>query len=84
VSITFSKTKKPQDADEGCASIADRRRHAVQAVKTRQAEASTRAFPKAASRHDSDAPAARTGFWSNQRPKHLLTGLMRKQIHTRG
>ena len=29
------------------------------------------------SAEDTAAPAAKTGFWSHQRPKHLLTGLMR-------
>jgi site-specific DNA recombinase len=48
-----------------------------QAVKARQGEASKRAFPKAASREGIDASGNKIGFWSNQRPKHLLTGLMR-------
>ncbi len=48
-----------------------------QAVKARQADASKRAFPKTAPSRNNDTPAAKTGFWSNQRPKHLLTGLMR-------
>ena len=48
-----------------------------QVVKAWQAEASKRVFPKAAPSRENDTPAAKTGFWSNQRPKHLLTGLMR-------
>ena len=48
-----------------------------QAVKARQAEARKRAFPKPAASETDEAAATRTGFWTNQRPKHLLTGLMR-------
>ena len=48
-----------------------------QAVKARQAEARKRAFPKAATAEADGAPAPKTGFWTHQRPKHLLTGLMR-------
>ncbi|WP_183267562.1 recombinase family protein [Acidocella aromatica] len=48
-----------------------------QAAKARQAEARKRGFPKASRAETEDAPATKTRFWSNQRPKHLLTGLMR-------
>ena len=55
-----------------------------QAVKSRQAEARKRAFAPAGSASpvdeaDTDTGRAqpKTGFWSNHRPKHLLTGLMR-------
>jgi len=55
-----------------------------QVVKARQAEARKRAFLPAGSSSSSDeandgttGPQPKTGFWSNQRPKHLLTGLMR-------
>ncbi len=48
-----------------------------QAVKALQTEASKRASPKPASSRENDTQAAKSGFWSNQRPKHLLTGLMR-------
>ena len=47
------------------------------AVKARQAKASKRASPKTAPSRNNDTLAAKTGFWSHQRPKHLLTGLMR-------
>ncbi len=54
-----------------------------QAVKARQAEARKRAFlPGGSSSSNNEAnddasAKPKTGFWSNQRPKHLLTGLMR-------
>jgi len=55
-----------------------------QAVKARQAEARKRAFSRGESASSIDEPnddigraQPKTGFWSNQRPKHLLTGLMR-------
>jgi hypothetical protein len=49
-----------------------------QAVKRRQAEARKRVAPKAdAQAGDHDTGTAKPGFWSNQRPKHLLTGMMR-------
>ncbi len=48
-----------------------------QAVKARQVEARKRGFPKAANAESEDAPLSKGGFWTNQRPKHLLTGLMR-------
>ena len=48
-----------------------------QAVKARQTAASKRTSPKPAPSRENDTQDAKTGFWSNQRPKHLLTGLMR-------
>ena len=48
-----------------------------QAVKARQAAARKRTAQKASAQDDDTQPPHKTGFWTNQRPKHLLTGLMR-------
>ena len=55
-----------------------------QAVKARQTEARKKAFSAGTSLstednagEDADDAKPKAGFWSNQRPRHLLTGLMR-------